>query len=121
MPLNILSLTPANSTTGQNVTVQVSPQQDFSPSNIPISNTSFVPTTPPALPGNFVAYFHGGQNVSYSIINPDNTTTIPDGFAGIVYASVVTNNQTAPSADTTLSGLAILNIPVPADANNSQD
>ncbi|KAI0826021.1 ferritin-like domain-containing protein [Irpex lacteus] len=117
-PVNSLSLTPANATVGSNVTVQVG-GADFNSSSIPITSNSSAPDPAPALAGNFLAYYHG-LNVSFSPIASDNTTTVPSGIEGLVFTSVVSSNSTKPTVDTTLSGLAVLNIGVqPGDDNSS--
>ncbi|KAI0088359.1 ferritin-like domain-containing protein [Irpex rosettiformis] len=115
-PLNTLTLTPANATAGSNVTVQVG-GPDFNSSSIPIISSA-TPAAAPALGGNFLAYFHG-LGVSFSPIAQDNTTSVPTGLQGLVFASVVSTNSSVPSANTTLSGLAPLNIGVQPTADNS--
>ncbi|KAI0696342.1 ferritin-like domain-containing protein [Cytidiella melzeri] len=116
-PLNTLTLTPSNATVGGQVTVAIG-GADFNSSSIPITNSSATPGAAPSLQGNFLAYYHG-INVTYSVIAQDNTTTVPSGIAGVVFTSVVSTNETAPTVDTTLSGLAVLSIPVEASDDNS--
>ncbi len=119
-PLPILSLSPTNVTVNDTVSVSVSTKQDFSPSNITIVDDTFIaPTTDGSGPF-YLAFFHGSQ-VSFAPLNADNSTTIPDGLAGVVYTALVSSNATAPSPDTTLSGLYVLNIPVPPSADNSSN
>ena len=122
-PLPSLTVTPSfNITVGTKVTVAVG-AADFSPKNFPIvdANLTMVPPKPPTPPPTnmFMAYFHGGLNVSFSPIGQDNTTTIPEGLAGAVWAQVVTTDQGFPTLDETVSGVAMLNIPVPAGADSS--
>ena len=118
MPLPNVSLNPANATVGETVTVALTGQADFIPSNIPVVNGSFV--SPQSNGTNLFLAYYNGLNVTFSPLNPnDNTTVIPDGLAGIVYAALVDGNDTAPTVDNTLTGLAVLNIPVPASANNT--
>lgn len=119
-PVPTLTVTPSfNITVGTNVTVSIG-APDFSPSNFPIvdNSLSMAPHNA-AWTGKFLAYFHGGLNVSFSPIAADNTTTIPDGLAGAVWAQVVTTDQGVPTLEQTVSGVAMLNIPVPAGADNS--
>ena len=121
----MLSVSPSNATVNSSITVSLTGAEDFSPSNIPIINSTSSDNSTDSSNSNststplYVAYFHG-FNVTFSEVNSsDNTTTIPDGLAGLVYASLVSTNETTPSPDTTLSGLAVITIPVPAAANNS--
>ena len=117
VPLPVLTLNPANATVNQSVSVALTGQNDFSPSNLPIFNSSFVaPTTNGS--DLFLAYYNG-FNVTYSALTSQNTTVIPDTLAGVVYAQLVSTNTTAPSPATVLSGLSVLNIPVPPTANNT--
>ncbi|EKM57289.1 uncharacterized protein PHACADRAFT_208391 [Phanerochaete carnosa HHB-10118-sp] len=119
-PVPALTVTPSsNLTVGINVTVAIG-APDFNSSNFPIVDTNLTtaPNNSPAS-GKFLAYFHGGLNVSYSPIASDNTTTIPEGLAGVVWAQVVTTNTSAPTLNDTVSGVAMLNIPVSPAANNS--
>ncbi|PSR74736.1 hypothetical protein PHLCEN_2v9615 [Hermanssonia centrifuga] len=119
-PLPVLTLSPANATVNQSVAVAVSNNQDFSPSNIPIVNSTFVaPTTNGSTPL-FLAFYHGLQ-VTFAPLDGSNSTTVPDGLAGVVYAALVSSNNTAPTPETTLSGLSVLNIPVPATANSTSN
>ncbi|THG99394.1 hypothetical protein EW026_g2949 [Hermanssonia centrifuga] len=119
-PLPVLTLSPANATVNQSVAVALSNNQDFSPSNIPIVNSTFVaPTTNGSTPL-FLAFYHGLQ-VTFAPLDGSNSTTVPDGLAGVVYAALVSSNNTAPTPETTLSGLSVLNIPVPATANSTSN
>ncbi|GJE93087.1 ferritin-like domain-containing protein [Phanerochaete sordida] len=119
-PVPALTVTPSfNITVGTNVTVAIG-APDFSPSNFPIvdTNLTMAPNNAPSS-GKFLAYFHGGLNVSFSPIAQDNTTTIPAGLAGAVWAQVVTTDQGFPELEDTVSGVAMLNIPVPSGADSS--
>lgn len=115
---------PANNiTVGTTVTVSIG-GPDFSPANFPIidANLTSAPNNlwgPPPPGGWFLAYFHGGLNVSFSAIAADNTTVLPPGLAGAVWAQVVTTNTSKPTLEEAVSGVAMLNIPVPADVDNS--
>ena len=119
-PLPTLTMTPStNVTAGTNVSVAVG-SPDFSPSNFPIVDANLTSAPSPAPPaGAFLAYFHGGANISFSPIGEDNTTAVPAGLAGAVWAQVVKTNQSLPTLNDTISGVAMLNIPVPVTANNS--
>lgn len=121
-PLPVLQISPVNATAGTNITVFVPGTEDFSPANIPIVNASATTPIPSVNNGTatpfFLAYYNG-TNFTYSALNPDNTTTIPEGLAGVVYTQLVSTNLTAPSNETVLTGLAVLNIPVPANSTTT--
>lgn len=102
----------------QSVSVSLTGQTDFNATNVPITNSSFVaPTTNGSVPL-FLAFYHG-FNISFVPLNPDNTTVIPDYLAGLVFAQLVSSNESVPAANTTLSGLAPVNIGVAPTAVNT--
>jgi hypothetical protein len=118
-----LAVTPAvNLTVGATLTVAVG-GEDFSPANFPIQDSKLQNLPPasiaPPSSGWFLAYFHGGLNVSFSPINPDNTTILPPGLAGAVWAQVVNTDQGFPTIDNVISGVSMINVAVPANADNS--
>ena len=123
MPLPTLALTPScdscDVTVGSAITVVIG-DFDFSPADFPIVDAD--PTSAPAtssLAGAFLAYFDGVDGVSFSPIDHDNTTIVPDGVLGTVFVQVVTTDQSFPTLDDTISGVAILTIVASADADNS--
>ena len=109
-------------TVGQTVTVAVG-APDFDPTKFPIQDSSLKNAPPasvsPPKSGWFLAYFHGGSNVTFSPVAGDMTTVIPPGLAGNVWAQLVDTNQGFPTIDNVISGVSMLVIPVPADADNS--
>lgn len=58
----------------------------------------------------FLAYFDG-LNVTYSSIDENGVTTIPDGLHGMVYVVVVDDDTKVPDETTMLTGFAILQFP----------
>ncbi|OBZ76927.1 Protein rds1 [Grifola frondosa] len=58
----------------------------------------------------FLSWFDG-LNITFTLINADGSTQVPQNLAGTVYAGAVSSNTTAPSNITMLSGLAIFEFP----------
>ena len=59
-----------------------------------------------------------GLNVTYSDLGAQGNTTVPGGFAGTVYAAVVSSREQAPSDANLVSGFAVLQFPFSSSVTN---
>ncbi|KAI9059176.1 hypothetical protein FKP32DRAFT_1580154 [Trametes sanguinea] len=95
-----LSLSPATPTQGQTVRFKFTlPQGQVAPANT------------------YVAWLNG-LDVVFSVLNKDGTTTVPQGLAGTVFATVVSSKAT-PNDDIMLSGFTIIQMPFDSRAQNA--